>query len=349
MSSLRKHPKSKFWFAIFWLPDGRKTTRSTKSTDRREAQRIADKYEDASQLAANGRLSESQARKVISDILQIQSGQGIASSITTDYVAGWLKRKELETATGTFERYAYVAKAFLESLGAKAKRELPQITIGEIVSFRDSLAKSRSIGSTNLSLKVVRIIFADAVRDGLVSETVATKVSILNDRKEKLERRPFTLEELARILDVATIEWQGIILFGFYAGQKLGDLAGLTWANINLQKRELFLTTQKTGRLQTLPLAKALIGYLEALPVTDKPDAPLFPECHASLERTGKTSTLSNQFYNILASAGLAPARSHQSIGKGRNAVRKLGGLSFHCLRHTSNSIFESLVGSITP
>ena len=277
---LRKHPQSKFWSAIFSLPEGRKTTRSSRTSDRREAQRIADKYE--------------------------------------------------------------VAKAFLESLGAKAKRELAQITMGEIVSFRDSLAKSRSIGSTNLSLKVVRIIFADAVRDGLVSENVATKVSILKDRKEKLERRPFTLEELARILDVATIEWQGIILFGFYAGQRLGDLAGLTWANINLQKRELFLTTQKTGRRQTLPLAKALIGYLEALPVTDKPDAPLFPECHASLERTGKTSTLSNQFYNILASAGLAPARSHQSTGKGRNVVRKLGGLSFHCLRHTSNSILKS-------
>lgn len=68
MAALRRLLKSPYWIACFTLPDGTRTQRSTKSTDRREAQRIANKFEDASDEASEGRLTEVQARKVIADI-----------------------------------------------------------------------------------------------------------------------------------------------------------------------------------------------------------------------------------------------------------------------------------------
>ena len=37
MASIRKHPKSPFWFACITLPDGRQTQRSTKLTDAKKA------------------------------------------------------------------------------------------------------------------------------------------------------------------------------------------------------------------------------------------------------------------------------------------------------------------------
>ena len=52
MASLRRFPRSPYWFACFTLPDGRRTQQSTKSTDRKEAQRIANKFEDAADEAA---------------------------------------------------------------------------------------------------------------------------------------------------------------------------------------------------------------------------------------------------------------------------------------------------------
>ena len=47
MASVWKHPESKYWFACFSLPNGRRTKRSTKTTSRSDAQKIADKFEEA--------------------------------------------------------------------------------------------------------------------------------------------------------------------------------------------------------------------------------------------------------------------------------------------------------------
>jgi integrase len=38
------------------------------------------------------------------------------------------------------------------------------------------------------------------------------------------DARPFTLREIQRVLAVADPEWQSLIKFGLYTGQRLGDL-----------------------------------------------------------------------------------------------------------------------------
>lgn len=37
---LRRHPSSPFWQAVLWLPNGKRTNRSTKKTKRSEAKRV---------------------------------------------------------------------------------------------------------------------------------------------------------------------------------------------------------------------------------------------------------------------------------------------------------------------
>jgi uncharacterized protein YaiL (DUF2058 family) len=68
MASLRRKPRSPFWFACFTDADGRRTQRSTKQSDRKKAQGIANQFERAAKLASEKRLGESQARRVLSDI-----------------------------------------------------------------------------------------------------------------------------------------------------------------------------------------------------------------------------------------------------------------------------------------
>src|SRR6185503_13130581 len=114
------------------------------------------------------------------------------------------------------------------------------------------------------------------------------------------ERRPFTIPELKRILNAANEEWRGMILTGLYTGLRLGDIAVLTWANVDLQQRELIVSTQKTGRRQILPLATPLLRHLETLPAGDNPTAPLFPSSYECKARNPHGGPLSNQFYGIL-------------------------------------------------
>ena len=346
MASLRKHPRSPFLFACFSLPDGRRTTRSTGTNDRRKAQRIANEFEDAARAASEGRFIESRARRAIADIYALANTDKLPGSTVADFMESWLKRKELEAGEKTHARYSTVVTQFTTHLGTKSKRDIANITAADITKFRDALAKRVTVGTVNVSLKILRSAFAQARRDGMIDVNEAERVTLLK-RKDRFERRPFTLDELKRILEVATDEWKGMILFGLYTGQRLGDLASLTWQNVDLQRAELRLVTGKTGRRQIIPMAAPLLHYIDTLPAGDKPDAPLFPKIHATAQRHKHAGNLSNEFYAILVSAGMAVKKSHKADKdpekqKGRSAKREQNELSFHSLRHTATSLLKS-------
>jgi len=58
----------------------------------------------------------------------------------------------------------------------------------------------------------------------------------------------------------ASGEWEGIILFGLYTGQRLKDIARLTCHNIDTENEELRFVTAKTGRRMSIPLAAPLLA-----------------------------------------------------------------------------------------
>ena len=130
-----------------------------------------------------------------------------------------------------------------------------------------------------------------------------------------------------------------MILVGLYTGLRLSDIAGLTWLNIDLENAGVNVVIGKTGRRQILPLAKPVMRYLEQLPSSDDPSAPLFPEAYAARQRSQNSGMLSNQFYEILAAAGLAKKKMHRSTDKGRTSRRELNDISFHSLRHTATVV----------
>ena len=126
-----------------------------------------------------------------------------------------------------------------------------------------------------------------------------------------------------------------MILFGLYTGQRLGDIARLTWANLDLPGQRLRLTTQKTGKTLIIPMAEPLARHVESLPVSDDTSSPLHPRASAVLDAQGKTGGLSNQFADLLAQAGLRAGRHAKSGGP----VAK-SSLSFHSLRHNRHHPF---------
>jgi integrase len=167
----------------------------------------------------------------------------------------------------------------------------------------------------------------------------AVRVAVLKLRG-KSARRGFTLPEIKRILKACgdDAEWRGLVLFGLYLGQRLGDLAKLTWRAVDLDSGEVAFTARKTGRRIVLPLVQPLVDYLSALPASDNPNAYIFPRA-ASAKRTG---ALSNQFREILVAAGLVEPRNHESKGKGRSHAREPSELSFHSLRHSAVTMLKA-------
>ncbi|MBK28388.1 MAG: hypothetical protein CMO77_06105, partial [Verrucomicrobiales bacterium] len=68
MPSLTKKENSPYWYCCFTTPDGKRTKRSTKQTDKKKAIAVCTEFEKATKKAKKGALTENQAIKVVSDI-----------------------------------------------------------------------------------------------------------------------------------------------------------------------------------------------------------------------------------------------------------------------------------------
>jgi integrase len=268
--------------------------------------------------------------------------ESLPSASIKSWCETWTEAKAIETEESTHARYKRVIERFTGFLGeAKSKRDLSTLQASDIARFRDREAKELSRSTANLSVKVLRVCLGEAARQGLLTVNPAVRVKLLKVTAES-KRRAFTLAEIKRILKACgdDTEWRGLVLFGLYLGQRLGDLARLTWRAADFDSGEIAFTTRKTGRRIVLPLMQPLADYLASLSTSDKPNAFIFP--HAA--KAKRTASLSNQFRDILVEAGLVEPlpRGHKSIGKGRSQTREASEISFHSLRHSAVTMLKA-------
>jgi len=336
MASLRKKALSPFWFACFSLPDGRRVQRSTRETLRKPAQSKADQWEQLSKDRAKAR----QSHRVIADIYRAAHRRELPQSNVASFAAAWLARRKGELARASYSAYEGRSRDFLTWMGTAAQRPLAELETATFIRYRDHLATRVSASTANTGIKILRVIFEDARRDGYLAENPAKDCGILKRNMDAKARRPFTVDEIRRVLAACDGEWRSMVLFGIYTGQRLGDLARLTWQNVDTVAGEIHLRTAKTGRQVRIPMCAPLLRHLETLPAGDDPAALLHPRLAAFASTNG--STLSRQFSEILASVGMATPASHESAKEGRAARRQQSTLTFHSLRHSAVSMMKN-------
>jgi integrase len=351
MPSIHRQPGRPYWFCAFsiWNPEtltSRRVFRSTKTRDKKQALEICRAWHKAALKARNGKLSVDAAREVIaqgvSDVFTAANIESLPSASIKSWCETWTEAKAIETEESTHARYKRVIERFTGFLGeSKSKRDLSTLQASDVARFRDCEVKELSRSTANLGVKVLRICLGEAVRQGLLAVNPAVRVKLLKSTAES-KRRAFTLNEIKRILKACgdDTEWRGLVLFGLYLGQRLGDLAKLTWRAVDLDSGEIAFTTRKTGRRIVLPLVQPLADYLASLPASDNPNAFIFRRA-ASAKRT---ASLSNQFREILVEAGLVQPlrRGHKSTGKGRSQAREASEISFHSLRHSAVTMLKA-------
>lgn len=338
MASLRKKPGTPYWFACFTLADGRRVQRSTKERTRKAAQAKADEWHRLSAERAKAR----QMQGVIASIYKAAHQRELPESTPRAFFTTWLDRRKGEVAPSSFAAYAGRAKHFVAWLQQQADRPMAELETRHFVQYRDALAQRLSASTANQGIKILRFMLEDARRDHLIAENPAKDCGLLRKAAAKM-RRPFSVAELRSVLEVADAEWRSMILFGLYTGQRLADIATLDWSNVDLAAGEIQLRTAKTGRVVRVPINRPLQEHIEQLPAGDSPKAPLHPRAFAHAQVN--SSTLSRQFGEILAAAGLASAKSHSGDSekvKGRGARRTASELSFHSLRHTATSLMKN-------
>lgn len=241
MASLRTKKTSVYWWACFTNIHGQKIQRSTgvkntgKSKERNEALRIACEYEEV----AKKHKSAKQVRKVIEEMHQQLTGQELPSTTLRAYVQQWLAQKEHETKDRTLVFYEGTTRKFLEFLGDTADQDIIQISKGDIDRFRAQQIGERKLApkTVNHDIKCIKMLFKAARKDGFISEDVSEHVNLVKEGKNRAARSVFTMDQIRTIIDHADPEWRSMTLFGVYTGQRLGDIASLTWSQIFFRKK----------------------------------------------------------------------------------------------------------------
>jgi integrase len=337
MASVIRQPQTRFWIATFRDGQGRQHRRSTKETIKTRALEVARQYERVAKARGNRQL----VKETFVNFYREHYGEDLSFASVRAYFESWLAGRKAETSWSSYDRYARCVRRFLEFLGEDAGKDLTELSRLEITKFRDQRLGKTSVSSANLELKIIRMVCRAARLEGYLWQDPAEGIKSIKTRSLTV-RRAFSLDELRAILAVADVEWQSLIKFGLYTGQRLSDLVTLTWSQIDLDRDEIKLITRKTGKSLLIPIAAPLREHLLAKANSDNPRSPVHPRSYAIIHnQRGRVATLSNQFSEILIAAGLRPPRTHQAQGIGREGKRTMMDLSFHSLRHTSVSLLK--------
>jgi hypothetical protein len=113
MASLRRINSSKNWYACITRADGTRTNITTKTTDRNKAKQLAERWQEAENLAREGRMVTDRARKLFNEILERNGEDQLSTEAVDHFLKQWLKGK---TNPGTAERYGHTVDLFLATL-----------------------------------------------------------------------------------------------------------------------------------------------------------------------------------------------------------------------------------------
>ena len=338
MASIRRKPNSKYWYACYDQPDGRRTQVSTKTTDRRVAMRIALEYEDAVSEAKSGLLVEASARKHIDRIYKVAVGSSINFYTIASWLKWWLDNKVKTKRKATSDRYISSVRHFLESIGERSKLEVNHLSQVDAEKFRSDLIKTgKSNRSINLEMKVISSAVNLACRSGYMERNPFNSLDAL-PVKESI-KKDFSKKQIQMILNEAKGDWRGLILFGFYTGARIGDLTQLKWSSLKITENcpvLRFTETKKQDKHKrelVIPLHPMLLKWVMSR-MSGKGTAYVFPDLQPM--GTGGNKGLSQSFKRILIKAGIIKDL-HQKQDAG-SVGRKVSPYSFHSLRHSFKS-----------
>jgi len=329
MASVTKRKKSRFWTACYTDRDGRQLKRSSKTTDRNQALQLAIEWEEVERKARQGVLTTTQLKKVLNDVSEKITGDSLVAPTAKAYFEDWLKGIAARNAPTTHVRYEHCVKLFLDFLGGRAEKPVTTINAKDIEGFLTMRLESGAAPKTAIvDLKTLNTALRRAENYGTILKNPVPAVRL--PKAQSSEREVFTHAEVQKLYNLApTLEWQTLIILGYFIGARLGDCARMKWDNVDPDEGLIIYEQQKTGQKVRVPMHYHVMNHLNLL--ADYGTVGFLCPKLATKGPAGKHG-LSEGFKRIARKAGLDLGEVQ---GKGN---RKFTKRTFHSLRHSFNS-----------
>src|SRR6266513_1125615 len=104
--------RSKFWYACFTDPTGKRLKKSTGLTSKSKAAEMARALQKASDEARRGALTEARTRELLSEVLQSVNGEGLHVFTVEQWFSHFVDQKKKSRAAATGKRHAQTMREF---------------------------------------------------------------------------------------------------------------------------------------------------------------------------------------------------------------------------------------------
>ena len=351
MATLYKDSNNPNWFARFKNAEGKRISRSTKTTSKRKAREIANDLEGderkkqkqgsvlqsgfaeiikiAAREAGSGDLTLAKAEDLIKRLHQLANPSFRVVSVK-EHLSAWVESFSGKVGDSTLSAYRDMERRFTAAFGPSvSSKPIGDLTKSEVAKAHRKITKTKikktkrtiKAATANADLSALRRALKVAVEDGLAKSNVAEGIKPLPE-DDSTERAPFSTEEVRRLIDHPGTgdQWAGVILIAAHTGLRLGDVIRLN--SDQIERTRLKIRPKKSAKKRKdliIPLSPPCLKWI------GERKGNLFPDMKGA-----KTGTLSTQFVRIMARAGVP-----RDIIESGDIVKRR---SFHSLRHTFTS-----------
>jgi integrase len=179
-----------------------------------------------------------------------------------DYISQYLESRT-DLHPNTVMRYE-VSRRCLEGFFAAAR--LPDITDARIEEYKKArLQGTTGTAGVNQDLSLLRQVLKQAKRERyIVRSPLDNPDHFLNERKERLQAKPFTLDEEQRLLSVAKGYLRPLILLLLDTGLRPNaEALSLRWRDVDFERGMISVISSKTpAGLRTVPMTTRLRAEL---------------------------------------------------------------------------------------
>lgn len=346
--TIERHGRT--WRAV-WRVDGEIFTRSTGTSNKREAEeklkefvapyamkaearkdaRAAKKAEGAGLTATASTLSAS-AKKKRADAGRLamplsKAWSAFTSSLTRKPVSAGTARM-YEAQWDTFMRWMKENRPAVVGV-ADVDSETAQ-------EFMRDVKACWSPKTFNNYRALLAMVWTVLDKEGAGLDGANPWRSISPMERDTHVRRELTVEELARVVGPLDGEMRVLFAVGIYTGLRLGDAVNLTWGAVDLVRGFIQWTPHKTkkhGTVVRIPLFPALRAILAETPARQRRGL-ILPEL---AEEYGRSSSYtSERVKRVFEDAGIdTQGDTGRANPKHTKTTRKAVEVGFHSLRHT--------------
>jgi integrase len=264
------------WIIQFFDAQGRRRERSTRTTDKRAADRIA------AQLGAGVALRREGIIDPRMDRYSAENAKPIAK-----HVADYLAHLEHARRSPSTRRDARVHLEWLvKETGAARLHDLSLDNVERALSLLQ--AQGRAARTVNHRGGSAAAFLNWAVKTGRIDANPLRFLPKQDEARDRRRtRRALSDDEIARLMEVAERKGRRLwYLAALWAGLRRSELVRATWGDVDLARSVLTVRLGKAKRVDEVPLHPDLAAELaRCRPASVLPAARIFPEAVTNLTR----------------------------------------------------------------